>query len=103
MEIDYDGTEEEWEKIHIGTDAIPVGVTVRFKPSPPVLRIPGSTVVIESEAFAGIENDYSIVIPATVTGIADDAFGGATPIIIAPPDSYAARWAAEHHCEWRAP
>ncbi len=61
-----------------------------------VLTLPASTVTIESEAFANLPTVDRIVIPATVTSIADDAFSGSNITIVAPANSYAANWAAEH-------
>ena len=62
-----------------------------------VLTLPASTTAIESEAFANLPSVDRIVIPATVTSIADDAFSGSNITIVAPADSYAANWAAEHN------
>ena len=68
-----------------------------------VLILPNHTKMIESEAFAGLTNVDIIVIPASVTSIADDAFAGSDIIIIAPSSSYAYRWAQSHGFQVQTP
>ena len=58
--------------------------------------LPSAATEIESEAFANLANVVIIVIPASVTSIADDAFAGSDVIIKAPADSFAYHWAESH-------
>ena len=48
---------------------------------------------IESEAFANLDPTVVILVPETVTFIADEAFAGSDIVIAAPAGSYAIQWA----------
>lgn len=59
--------------------------------------IPDGATSIGSRAFADCENLTSVTVPASVSAIADDAFGGSTDFeFIAEEGSYAAEWWKEY-------
>ncbi len=61
-----------------------------------ILTLPSGLTKIESEAFAGLNQVDQIVIPATVTFIASDAFTDSNVMLVVPADSYAESWAVEN-------
>ena len=65
-----------------------------------VLTLPGGLSIIESEAFAGLNQVDWIVIPATVTFIALDAFTDSNVTLVVPADSYAESWAIENGVDY---
>lgn len=64
------------------------------------LILPSSLVTIESEAFSGLEEAMRIIIPVSVTSIADNAFANSDVFLIVSHDSYAETWAAEHNVSY---
>ena len=98
-EIYYEGDAEDWKAIAIADNAIENPPAIRYlkRPLPShVLTLPADLKAIESQAFAGLGEDYGIVISQNVTSIAEDAFTGTEVTIITPAGSYAATWAELH-------
>jgi len=62
-----------------------------------VLVLPYQLREIEEEAFAGIPTIDQIVIPATVTIIASNAFNGTDAVLVVQKGSYAETWVKEHN------
>lgn len=59
--------------------------------------IPKGCKTIKSKAFAHSKSLYFVLIPSSVSLIADDAFEGCNITICAAENSYAWRWAQDHH------
>lgn len=60
---------------------------------------------IENFCFAECPRLSEVFIPESVNEIGDSVFSGSNPalVIVTPPDSYAAEYAAAHAIEWHAP
>ena len=59
--------------------------------------IPAGTLSLGGRAFADCGSLLIAVIPASVNGIAENAFAGTDIAVICPADSYAAAWCDSHH------
>lgn len=101
-DVYYGGTEAQWNAVQIaaGNDSL-LAAQVHFGGSEdtdyhslPVLTVPESVAVIEPQAFAGTAAQV-IIIPASCTSVAEDAFDGCPNLkyivnrshtVILPPD-----------------
>ncbi len=64
-------------------------------------QIDGIDVVgIGAQVFSQ-SSSREVIFTSAVSAIAEDAFGDARPVIVAPNGSYALKWAKSHGCEWR--
>ena len=63
---------------------------------PMALVLPTAMTSIESKAFANLRSVETIVIPATVKAIADDAFEGTDAVFVVAAGSCAEAWVREH-------
>ena len=99
-DVFYKGSRARWNRILIGDENGPlVAAEKHYHAGVPVpevnLALPAALTEIESEAFAGLPAGTVVLIPDTVTAIADGAFDEGT-VFIAPENSFAAEWATDH-------
>ncbi len=91
------GTEEMFDyQTYAESDGIPH--VLIDPPAATLLILPANLTIIESEAFAELTVDV-IVIPASVSSIALNAFSGTNAILSATMDSYAETWAKRKRIE----
>ena len=58
--------------------------------------LPQGCAAIDSRAFASCASLWEIVVPASVTTIADDAFAGSEEVTIISPSASVRAWAKAH-------